>query len=264
MKTICNLSLLVTVALAVTACSGGSDAPTADARPPRDLSVIPAITITTIEGPFVLAERSVTTDSAVGTTVPAASGTPVAHTPLPAELFGSLALVAQSGGATRLGEIYQFDGSGSKVVKTFTGRPFMRNTSPNEHSFAFNEVDGRFYGFLSNSSLPSENQIVLMRFDPATDKLELLKTLETRGAGKTAGPGITVSDLRPNNTIRTPLVSKDGKSLMVMVDGGRAGRGLLGGGQARRGDAASVRRRRWCGHATAPRSCWARRVRATS
>ena len=227
MKSICNLTLLVTVALAVTACSGGSDAPTADALPPRDLSVIPAITITTIEGPFVLAERSVTTDSAVGTTVAAASGTPVAHTPLPAELFGSLALVAQSGGATRLGEIYQFDGSGSKVVKTFTGRPFMRNTSPNEHSFAFNEVDGRFYGFLSNSSLPSENQIVLMRFDPVTDKLELLKTLDTRGAGKTAGPGITVSDLRPNNTIRTPLVSKDGKSLMVMVDGGRAGRGLL-------------------------------------
>ena len=77
MKSICNLTLLVTVALAVTACSGGSDAPTADALPPRDLSVIPAITITTIEGPFVLAERSVTTDSAVGTTVPAASGTPV-------------------------------------------------------------------------------------------------------------------------------------------------------------------------------------------
>lgn len=143
---------------------------------------------------------------------------------LPAMLLASADL-----GSGLLGQLagLSFDPSASagKFLE-FEGTPWINSPSGLGHSLAFNSVDGKFYGVLSGAGAHGSG--VLISFDPVTNQARMLKTLSpVTAAGETVN-GVAVSFVQPGEYRMRPVVSPDGKSLMVRASqGGILDRGVL-------------------------------------
>jgi hypothetical protein len=150
--------------------------------------------------------------------------------PIPVAAGTTLLMLGNRSGDSQLGEIYQvFAGiNATKVVKTFTGRPWTTSENVSSHGLVFNAADGRFYGVIDQVGL-THDAAVLYSFDPKTDTFKALKTLAGAGVGSTVGVGgATVRDLPRGGFERKPLLSPDGKSVILLASwGGRDDRGLL-------------------------------------
>jgi hypothetical protein len=173
---------------------------------------------------------SPSTPSNVGSLV-APSATPVvADKPIPVADSTILLMLGNRSGASQLGEIYRVNAAAntSSVVKTFTGRPWSSSEGVASNGLVFNAADGRFYGVLDRVGL-THDAGVLYAFDPKTDTFTALKTLSNAGVGSVAGlNGTTVRDLPRGGFERKPLLSRDGKSAILLASwGGRDDRGML-------------------------------------
>jgi len=171
-----------------------------------------------------------TTASAAGSTVTPTASPVVPDKPVPVAPTTSLWVLGNRSGTGQLGEIYQVfpDSNVSKVVKTFTGRPWSASTDATALGLAYNQTDGRFYGVMDEVGL-TQGMAVLYSFDPTNDTFKVLKTLSKAGVGSTAGlNGTVVEDLPRSGFRRKPLLSPDGKSVILLADeGGRDDRGML-------------------------------------
>ena len=171
-----------------------------------------------------------TTPTNQGATMPPTTTPVVPDKPIPVAEATSLWLMSNRGGSGQLGEIYQVSvqSNVSTVVKTFTGRPWSGDTEAGAFGLVFNPADGRFYGVMSNVGL-TYGMAVLYSFDPTTDTLKVLKTLSRAGVGNNAGlNGTVVEDMPRGGFSRKPLLSPDGKAMILLADeGGRDGRGML-------------------------------------
>lgn len=165
-----------------------------------------------------------------GATVAPPASPVVADKPIPLAAGTTLWLMGNRAGGSHLGEIYQVfsDSNVSKVVKTFTGRPWSAEDDASSLGLAYNPADGRFYGVMHDVGL-THGMAVLYAFDPTNDTFKVLKTLSNAGIGNTAGlNGTVVQDLPRGGFRRKPLLSPDGKSMILLADeGGRDDRGML-------------------------------------
>lgn len=170
------------------------------------------------------------TPANAGATVPATATPVVPDRPITVASTSTLWMLGNRAGAAQLGEIYQIfaDSNVTKVAKTFTGRPWTASTEQSSHSLVFNPTDGRFYGVIDSVGL-TYGAAVLYSFDPTTDDVKMLKTLSNAGVGQVDGlGGTTVQDFPRTGFLRKPLLSADGKSIILIAQqGGRDDRGLL-------------------------------------
>ena len=171
-----------------------------------------------------------TTSANQGATMPPTTNPVVPDKPIPVADATTLWLMSNRGGSNQLGEIYQVSvkSNVSTVVKSFTGRPWSGEDEVGAFGLVFNPADGRFYGVIDRVGL-TYGMAVLYSFDPRTDSFKVLKTLSRAGVGSTEGlNGTVVEDLPRGGFLRKPLLSPDGKSMILLADaGGRDDRGML-------------------------------------
>jgi hypothetical protein len=171
-----------------------------------------------------------TTPTNQGAAVSPAANPVVPDKPIPVSAASTLWMMGNRSGSGQLGEIYQLDAqsNATTVVKTFTGRPWSGEDTASAFGLVFNPRDGRFYGLMDRVGL-TYGMAVLYAFDPTTDTFKVLKTLSNAGVGSTAGlNGTVVEDLPRGGFVRKPLLSPDGKSMILLADaGGRDDRGML-------------------------------------
>lgn len=143
----------------------------------------------------------------------------------------SMLLSSVDGGASLLGEASELPSTAtdpSTAFLKFEGTPWIAGELDfNGHGLVFNGADNKFYGVLDGAG--AEGLGVLISFDPATDKLSVLKSFVRRSWAPVTGVnGETLAFLQPTNFVRKPLISPDGKSLLLRASaGGVDGRGAL-------------------------------------
>ncbi len=142
-----------------------------------------------------------------------------------------LLLTSVDGGASLLGEVTELPATTADPTRTFMkfeGTPWIAGELDfNGHGLVFNGADNKFYGVLDGSG--ADGLGVLISFDPATDKLSLIKSFVRRDWAPVTGlNGESLPFVQPSRFVRKPLLSPDGKSLLLRaINGGVADRGAL-------------------------------------
>ena len=140
-------------------------------------------------------------------------------------------LTSADGGSNLLGAITELPLAATDaqaVFATFDGTPSINNLdSLSGHGLIFNTADNKFYAVLEGSGVDKLG--VLVSFDPATDTLTALKSFVRRSYPDVTGVnGETLPFEQPNGFFRLPLLSPDGKSLLLRASyGGVDNRGAL-------------------------------------
>lgn len=139
-------------------------------------------------------------------------------------------LTSVDGGASLLGQVTQLPASATDTASAFMkfeGTPWIQDQDFNSHGLVFNSTDNKFYGVLNGTG--ADGLGVLMSFDPATDQLTMLKSFVRHTWPKVAGlNGEVLAFEQPSGFFRKPLLSPDGKSLLLRASlGGVADRGAL-------------------------------------
>ena len=142
----------------------------------------------------------------------------------------SMLLSSVGGGASLLGEITELPLTATEAATAFLkfeGTPWIRSLEFNGHGLVFNSANNKFYGLLNGTG--ADGLGVLASFDPATDQLTMLKSLTRRNWSKVTGvKGESLAFEQPNGFYRRPLLSPDGKSLLLRASyGGVQDRGAL-------------------------------------
>lgn len=111
----------------------------------------------------------------------------------------------------------------------FEGTPWINGQSSETgtgYSLAYNSVDGQFYGVLNGTGAHGTG--VIVAFDPVTNRMKVLKTLSKVSASNETVNGVSVPFVQPYEYRMRPVVSPDGKSLMLRASlGGILDRGVL-------------------------------------
>lgn len=135
----------------------------------------------------------------------------------------ALLLTSVDGGASLLGEVAELPATATDPARTFLkfeGTPWVAGELDfNGHGLVFNSADNKFYGVLDGSG--ADGLGVLISFDPSTDKLSVLKSFVRRSWAPVAGVnGEALAFVQPSRFVRKPLLSPDGKSLLLRASGG--------------------------------------------
>jgi hypothetical protein len=140
-------------------------------------------------------------------------------------------LTSVDGGTNLLGAITDLPPAATDAPATFTtfdGTPWIDNVNDQTgHGLVFNSFDNKFYAVLDGSG--ADKLGVLIRFDPATDTIMTLKSFVRRDYPDVTGVnGETLAFTPPHGFLRLPLLSPDGKSLLLRASyGGVDDRGAL-------------------------------------
>ncbi len=143
----------------------------------------------------------------------------------------SMLLSSVDGGAGLLGEVSELPLAATDPATPFlkfAGTPWIGGEPAfTGHGLVFNGSDNKFYGVLDRSG--ADGLGVLISFDPATDKLSVLKSFVRRSwAAVTGVNGEVLPFVQPSRFARKPLLSPDGKSLLLRAsNGGVRDRGAL-------------------------------------
>lgn len=140
-------------------------------------------------------------------------------------------LTSTDGGASQLGALTDLPPAVTDAAASFAsfdGTPWIDNVDGQTgHGLVFNSFDNKFYAVLDGSG--ADKLGVLISFDPATDTIATLKSFVRRSYPSVTGVnGETFAFEPPNGFLRRPLLSPDGKSLLLRASyGGVDDRGAL-------------------------------------
>jgi hypothetical protein len=184
--------------------------------------------IGTVTGASVVVTPSATTTYTLTATNAGGPATSTATVTIPA---ASVLFTSATGGSGFLGEMTEFPITVSGAASTFhafAGKPWIADKGAMDgQALVWNGIDNKFYGVLNGGGAWKTG--VLVRFDPATDALVLLKTLS--GREYPAKRGLNSDMLAFNKATgfyRNPLVTLDGKGLLLLsTSGGVNTEGLL-------------------------------------
>lgn len=148
-----------------------------------------------------------------------------------AAVASHMLLTSVDGGANLLGAITDLPPAASDAQASFAsfdGTPWIDKVDGQTgHGLVFNSLDNKFYAVLEGSG--ADKLGVLISFDPSTDTITTLKSFVRRSYADVSGlHGDTFTFEPPNGFLRRPLLSPDGKSLLLRASyGGVDDRGAL-------------------------------------
>jgi len=142
----------------------------------------------------------------------------------------TLLLTSADGGVGLLGELTELPLVATDPAVTFLkfeGTPWVQAPEFSGHGLVFNSADNKFYGVLNGSG--ADQLGVLVSFDPANDQLVVLKSFVRRNWPSVTGVNSeSLAFVQPSVFYRRPLLSPDGKSLLLRTSyGGVQDRGAL-------------------------------------
>ncbi|MDC8772599.1 hypothetical protein PRZ03_13530 [Paucibacter sp. hw8] len=142
----------------------------------------------------------------------------------------TLLLSSVDGGASLLGAINELpleSSAAATAYAKFEGTAWIHGIKSSGHGLVFNSADNKFYAVLNGAG--ADKLGMLISFDPATDKLTLLKSLPRRSYPKVTGINAETFEFEaPNGFFRRPLLSPDGKAMLLRSSyGGVDDRGAL-------------------------------------
>jgi hypothetical protein len=142
----------------------------------------------------------------------------------------SMLLTGIAAGSSMLGELSDLPLNATAPATSFhafAGTPWIDDALPDGSGLVWNAIDHSFYGVLNGGGAFATG--VVVRFDPTTSTLTMLKTLSGRAFPDAVGlTGEALPFNRATGFYRTPLLTLDGKGLLLLsTNGGVAERGLL-------------------------------------